>query len=401
MACDCTTTILFSCGCQCGNSDCVIPEPTQGPQGIPGPVGATGASGTNGQDSFTVSTASFVAPAVGNGVVISVINGLWAPVGSPIFIQSAGFYVVTARTSTTITATNLGSPGNTVPATVIGTGRQIGPAGYEGTLSAPITILQGGTGQTTKTASFNALSPLSTAGDTLVFESGSNVRKPIGTSGQIPVSNGTVWNWGLNAPAATSITGVLPIANGGTGASTTEEVRTNFNLPVLFGTNEFVGQNSFDQTSGAFTVNANTNTVIYVDGSGVGTANGFYDNTGVASVLSTLRFLQGRWSIGRLQYVTANASTYVIPAISTSSQVAVVVSTYSGTGAQVITLPAGVDGRVVKIIDSFGNAGTNNIILVPSGSDTIIGLTNYDINQNYGSVSLIFYAATSKWIFLP
>lgn len=53
-------------------------------------------------------------------------------------------------------------------------------------VSGTLSIANGGTGQTTKTPAFNALSPLTTKGDLLVIiASGDNTRKAVGTDGQV------------------------------------------------------------------------------------------------------------------------------------------------------------------------------------------------------------------------
>jgi hypothetical protein len=50
---------------------------------------------------------------------------------------------------------------------------------------ATLTLGQGGTGQTTKTAAFDALSPLTTKGDIPVHDGTNNARKAVGSNGQV------------------------------------------------------------------------------------------------------------------------------------------------------------------------------------------------------------------------
>jgi len=70
-------------------------------------------------------------------------------------------------------------------------------------LSAPVSIANGGTGQTTASAAFNALSPITTTGDLIVGNgSSSATRLPIGANGYILTSNGTTASWG---PAPSSM----------------------------------------------------------------------------------------------------------------------------------------------------------------------------------------------------
>jgi hypothetical protein len=63
-------------------------------------------------------------------------------------------------------------------------------------LSGTATISQGGTGQTTATASFNALSPLTSEGDLHYYHSSSNTRLAIGGTNTFLASNGTDPSWG-------------------------------------------------------------------------------------------------------------------------------------------------------------------------------------------------------------
>ena len=59
------------------------------------------------------------------------------------------------------------------------------------TTGVPVTIANGGTGQTTQTAAFDALAPTTTAGDLIVHNGTDNVRQGIGTDGQVLVADNT------------------------------------------------------------------------------------------------------------------------------------------------------------------------------------------------------------------
>ena len=59
-----------------------------------------------------------------------------------------------------------------------------------------ITIAGGGTGQTTASAAFNTLSPLSTEGDLLYYHASANTRLAVGGNSQCLLSNGTDPVWG-------------------------------------------------------------------------------------------------------------------------------------------------------------------------------------------------------------
>lgn len=80
-------------------------------------------------------------------------------------------------------------------------------------------IANGGSGQTSASAAFNAFSPMTTAGD-LIYggASGAGTRLAAGTSTQV-LHGGATPSWG-SVSLTTGVTGTLPIANGGTGQTT-------------------------------------------------------------------------------------------------------------------------------------------------------------------------------------
>lgn len=76
-------------------------------------------------------------------------------------------------------------------------------------LNLPMTIGQGGTGQITQTAGFDALSPLTTAGDLIAYNGTNNIRFPIGTNGYcltVNTAQASKLSW---APCATGGSGTV------------------------------------------------------------------------------------------------------------------------------------------------------------------------------------------------
>lgn len=106
-------------------------------------------------------------------------------------------------------------------------------SGGGGGLTSPVGIADGGTGQTSKAAAFNALSPLTTLGDLLyggasgagtrLAGNTSTTRKYLGQTGtgsasQAPTFTQPNFNELLGAcDLLTQVTNALPVANGGTG----------------------------------------------------------------------------------------------------------------------------------------------------------------------------------------
>lgn len=96
--------------------------------------------------------------------------------------------------------------------------------GTAGNVTGTVAILNGGTGQTTASAGFNALSPITTTGD-LILGNGTNsaTRLGIGTNGYVLTSNGTTASWAAATGGVSQIvagTNVTISPVGGTGVVT-------------------------------------------------------------------------------------------------------------------------------------------------------------------------------------
>jgi len=110
---------------------------------------------------------------------------------------STGSGNVVLSTSPTLVTPVLGTPSS---------GNLANCTGYPaGSISGTVAIANGGTGQTTATAAFNALNPMTTTGD-LIYEASASTaaRLPIGTSGQVLTVSGGVPAWAA-APGASTL----------------------------------------------------------------------------------------------------------------------------------------------------------------------------------------------------
>lgn len=84
-------------------------------------------------------------------------------------------------------------------------------------LTTPLGISNGGTGQITANAGFNALAPTTTAGDLIVHNGTVNTRLAIGTTAQCLKANTALTN---KMEWASCLGGTLTVPDGGTGATT-------------------------------------------------------------------------------------------------------------------------------------------------------------------------------------
>jgi hypothetical protein len=199
---------------------------------------------TNVGTAGTYGSASSVPVLVTNaqGQVTSVTNTAIAIAGSAVTGNISGS-AATLTTSRAIYGNNFdGSAALTqvIASTYGGTGNGFakfsGPATAEKTFTLPnatatiltdnaaVTILQGGTGQTTAGAAFNALSPITTAGD-LILGNGTNsaTRLGIGANTYVLTSNGTTASWAAATGGVSQIvagTNVTISPVGGTGVVT-------------------------------------------------------------------------------------------------------------------------------------------------------------------------------------
>lgn len=108
----------------------------------PQPNPATGQIFTQGEPGFTRLAASFVQPANNNSANVIVASTAWMAVGSVVYMETAGYYAVTAVVDPiTVTLTNLGYSVNAGSGTTIEPGGIINSAGIAGT-----TALVSGTG---------------------------------------------------------------------------------------------------------------------------------------------------------------------------------------------------------------------------------------------------------------
>ncbi len=200
---------------------------------VPGPQGAAGTNGTNGAagvNVFSFTTASFIVPAFGSSVVVPLAVTSFLPESAAgqffVSVQGCGYLQVMDVTGLNVTLQNplagaLGVP-NAIPTTVIATNALVTLAGAIGATGAA-----GASGGASSAATYIVRTPdASVPSATALNSFSSGYLKTQGSSGS-----------GFLSTVATvpvgDISGVLPVANGGTNLST---VPTNGQLLIGNGT---------------------------------------------------------------------------------------------------------------------------------------------------------------------
>lgn len=95
------------------------------------------------------------------------------------------------------------------------------------------------------------------------------------------------------------------------------------------------------------------------------------------------------------KYALRKATTS--PVTVSASSDCIVVTDLAAAGAVTVNLPAGANKLVMYVVDGKGDALTNNITIVPNGSETIAGAANLVLNHDRQSVCLAYLSADSDW----
>lgn len=166
-------------------------------------TGGTGISTSGTYPSFTITnTLPMTYPGAG------IPNSTGTAWGTSYSTTGSGT-VVALATSPSFTTPILGTPqsGNFSTGTFTWPTFNQNTTGTASNVTGVVAIANGGTGQTTASAAFNALSPVTTTGD-LIIGNGANssTRLPIGANNYVLTSNGTTAVWAVASGSGATIT---------------------------------------------------------------------------------------------------------------------------------------------------------------------------------------------------
>lgn len=292
--------------------------------------------------------------------------------------------------------------------------------------SGTLSLVRGGTGQTSAPAAMDALSPLTTNGDLIVRLSGTNARLGVGTSGQVltvdsgtglPVwatpgtgggsGIGTVTSVAMTVPAWLSVAG-SPITSSGTLAVTATTGQTaNQVLATPNGSTGAVGLRALVAADipvlpvGNLTATAQDDIAVG-GGSAVYTRLAKGSDSQVLTVDPTTHHLvwatpsgasAGPGGAGALTRTAVTTATYTI--LSTDYWLDI-----TRAGSVTLTLPsAPALGTEYIVTDSQGTASSNTFQINSSGSDFIDSgaATSILLTSPYESI-YFRYSANNRWV---
>jgi hypothetical protein len=208
--------------------------------------------------------------------------------------------------------------------------------------ASTVTIAQGGTGQTTQTAAFDALAPTTTAGDIIVYNGTDNVRQGIGSDGQVLIADSSQPN---KLKWATAPSG-----------------NTNF------------------ITNGSAEANNTTGWATYAESDAVTLTNaGDVVSTATAHGLSNGNQISFTSITNAGTGISTNLLYYVINATTLTFQVSL------SFGGSAVVITADSPATMVRFAPKTGSGGVANVGISASGSSPLIGSYSFLLAKGPGN----------------
>ena len=238
------------------------------------------------------------------------------------------------------------------------------------TTNAAVTIGQGGTGQTAKTAAFDALSPTTTKGDLIVSDGTNNVRIPVGTNNYVLTADSAQASgvkWAVGSSGSGTVTSV-----GGTGTvnglTLTGTVTTSGNLtlggtldlsspPAIGGTAPAAG--TFTTLSLTGTSNQVSSVAVSSDPAAPSAGNLKTFARTIAGGYTAPAFLNATQSIAMVQPAFANKRIGILFPLNNANPTLTGLNTFNGTPVLVTTTTTSMFTRANRVlVQSTAVAGT-------------------------------------------
>jgi len=114
--------------------------------------------GSQGGNAYTVTTANFIVPAANNNVTVAVADTAWMVVGQNVVTPGPySFEVISVNGPTSVTLEWLDYSDDAATGATVTAGAGVSPGGQQSSITSPLPIADGGTGQTTAPLALAAL----------------------------------------------------------------------------------------------------------------------------------------------------------------------------------------------------------------------------------------------------